>query len=219
MIAFVSSLTIELHRRNLKASNLDEASHPTNGSPVLAAEAVSSIRPNSPAQVMEPATRPASSSSAPAPPILDSYGDFSSDRPFVTTGQLLPLEIIDQILARNPGNGPRFATEYEELLRQPVDAWSADMELRLMNVLRENPRSEFLQANVMCRATGCELLVSSLPEDGGASRAGDLAHEALRAQDWLLEELVPTPHLSVDPSRQTRLYRFKKKSLPTPPGP
>ena len=222
VVVFSLSLTFKLNSRKEHSSERREElattvqeSRPIEESEPSAPSVTSSFTP---VEGGAPSEIPDSSSIASRSRSL--YGSFASPLPFVTTGEPLMAELIQQIGERNPQAGQKFVVDYTEMLAQPVDSWSSDIENRIANALRGIPDAPYLQASVLCRATGCQIMLGELSKGELPSRALDNARQALAKQDWFYKEVTPTRSLSVSPASslgvRMRMFSFKKGALQQP---
>jgi hypothetical protein len=143
------------------------------------------------------------------------YGPFASDLPFVMTGEPLFMELVEQI-GRNANSplGEQFMADYSQLLTQPVDSWSIDMENRIANFLRNMPNAANVQASVLCRATGCQILVGEVPV---AERGTESAvWRAMQAEEWFFKELTMKSRLPAALGEPLRMLSFKRGATELP---
>lgn len=146
------------------------------------------------------------------------YGPFASDLPFVITGEPLFMELVEQI-GRNASSplGEQFVADYTQLLAEPVDSWSTDMENRIADFLRKMPNTANVQASVLCRATGCQILIGEVPV---AERGTESAvWRAMQREEWFFSELTMKSRLPAARSEPLRMYSFKRGATQLPrPG-
>lgn len=221
-VAFALVYTFEINKRKEGSRELSEAVISIEESEVQPATITPSVTPARSGATNEShdsVHAVATSQATDSPQVIYSHGSFASQQPFVIVGDPLSMEIVQQIKDRNSLLGERFAADYAQFLEQPADWWSADMEFRMMDALRDIPNAEYLQANVLCRTTECEVLLRSLPVNGLSSRAWEQAWDRLQAQEWFSKELRTVGHLPGDRGGQFRMIRLlRRDAAPVPAG-
>jgi hypothetical protein len=138
-----------------------------------------------------------------------------SSVPFIKVGESLPAEFISQIRENRGATGERFVQEHNELMAQPVDNWSQDMEKAISSYLGQFEERQYVQANIICRVSRCEFIIGRTeyrPSADGKDLAGSdgRALQGLLSQRWFRDSLHVDGSFTVGGGSSYHIYSFKK---------
>jgi hypothetical protein len=168
-------------------------------------------------EALSPVNDPSTKDYRPAPvaPRRTSQPGFGSTTPFIKVGEDIPAEFINEIRKSRGTAGERFAQEHKALMAQPRDSWSLDMEKAISLFLGQFDERQYVQANIICRASRCEFIIGRTeyrPSADGKDLAGSdgRALNGLLSQRWFRDALHVDGSTTVGGGTSYHIYNFTK---------